>query len=190
MPYILGDRIVLREYQLADIKYMRQWANDSEITDELSDIFLYPHSEFETESFVRKMIEGNTNSKGFVIAEKESKEYIGQIDLHRIDWKNRCADLGVVVGRKDLIGKGYGSEAIRLMQQFVFQQLNLHRLELEVYETNERAIRCYLKCGFHEEGRLREKYYKNGKFWDIICMSILRSEYDPSVRPLNEAPKG
>ena len=132
MPYILGDRIVLREYQLADIKYMRQWANDSEITDELSDIFLYPHSEFETESFVRKMIEGNTNSKGFVIAEKESKEYIGQIDLHRIDWKNRCADLGVVVGRKDLIGKGYGSEAIRLMQQFVFQQLNLHRLELEV----------------------------------------------------------
>lgn len=181
MPHLIGKRIILREYRLTDIKYMRQWANDREITDGLSDVFLYPHSEYETESYVKKMIEGSVKSKGFVIAEKESQEYIGQIDLHHIDWKNRCANLGIVIGRKDYIRKGYGKEAICLLQSFVFHEMNLHRLELEVYEFNDKALRCYERCGFREEGRLREKIYKNGKYWDLIQMGILRSEYEQLI---------
>ncbi len=178
MPHLIGDRIVLREYQLSDLTYMRQWVNDSEITNTLSDIFLYPHSNHETESYLNMMLEGSSSSKGFVIADKDSKEYMGQIDLHKIDWKNRSAVMGIVIGRKELHGKGYGAEAIRLLQDFVFLSLNLHRLELEVYEYNDKAHHCYLKCGFIEEGRLRKKLYKNGRYWDIICMSLLRSEYE------------
>ncbi|WP_028540217.1 GNAT family N-acetyltransferase [Paenibacillus sp. J14] len=178
MPHIAGERIVLREYQLTDLSYMRQWVNDPEITNGLSDILLFPHTSYSTESYLKMMIEGSTEIKGFIIADKDSKEYVGQIDLHKIDWKNRNAVMGIVIGRKEYLGKGYGSEAIRMLQDFVFQSLNLNRLELEVYEYNERAYRCYLKCGFKEEGRLRKKLYKNGKYWDIICMSILRSEYE------------
>ncbi|GJM72928.1 hypothetical protein HMSSN036_51440 [Paenibacillus macerans] len=107
-------------------------------------------------------MEGKTGSKGFVIAEKDTLEYIGQIDLHKIDWQNRSAVLGIVIGRKELLGQGYGREAIELMKRFVFERLNLNRLELEVLDFNERAYRCYLGCGFKEEGRLRQKEFKTG----------------------------
>lgn len=79
---------------------------------------------------------------------------------------------------KDQLGKGYGSEAIKVLQKFVFEELNLNRLELEVYEYNERAYKSYVKCGFKEEGRYRNKIYKKGKYWDVICMSILKDEFD------------
>jgi RimJ/RimL family protein N-acetyltransferase len=177
MPHIFGDRIVLREYQLSDLNFIRQWVNDPELTNTLSDNFLFPHSKYETESFLNMMVEGKSSSKSFVIAVKESQEYIGQIDLYKIDWKNRFAFLAVVIGRKEYLGKGYGSEAIRTIQKFAFEELNLNRIELEVYEYNERAYKCYLKCGFSEEGRYRKKIYRKGKYLDAICMSILRSEY-------------
>lgn len=178
MPHLIGKRIVLREYQATDLSYMRQWVNDPEITTMLSDIFLYPHSQQETESFLKMMMEGSS-FKGFVIADKDSGEYIGQIDLPRVDWKNRNATLGIVIGRKEYLGKGYGSESIRLLQNFVFHSLNLQRLELEVFEYNKRAYQCYLKCGFKEEGRLRNKIFRDGKYWDVIFMSILESEFEP-----------
>lgn len=178
MPHIVGDRIVLREYRDSDIDYIRQWVNDPEITNTLSDNFLYPHTKYETESFFRTVVEGKSRNKSFIIAAKDSLEYIGQIDLYRMDWRNRFALLAIVIGRKEYLGKGYGSEAIQLLQKFAFEELNLNRIELEVYEYNERAYKCYLKCGFIEEGRYRKKMYKQGKYWDSICMSILKSEYE------------
>lgn len=119
----------------------------------------------------------NNNHKRFVIAHKETEEYIGQIDIYKIDWKNRTAELGIVIGFNDYLNKGYGSEAIKLSQEFVFDQMNLNRLQLDVSDFNERAYRCYLKCGFKEEGRLRHRYYNNGSYVDSIIMGILKEEY-------------
>ncbi len=62
--------------------------------------------------------------------------------------------------------------------RFAFEQMNLNKVSLGVFEFNERAIACYRKCGFVEEGRLREEYYQDGRYWDVIRMSILRREYD------------
>ncbi|WP_145412760.1 GNAT family N-acetyltransferase [Paenibacillus xylanexedens] len=177
MARIYGERIVLREYQDTDLEYMKNWVNDPDITANLSDHFLYPHSSYETESFFKTMVEGTSANKGFVIGDAASLEYIGQIDLYKIDWKNRFASLAIVIGRKECLGKGYGSEAIRLLQRFAFEELNFNRLELEVYEYNLAAHKCYLKCGFQEEGRYRKKIYKNGTYWDSLVMSILKNEY-------------
>jgi RimJ/RimL family protein N-acetyltransferase len=178
MPHLIGKRIVLREYRMEDLPHVRKWVNDPEVTDNLSDIFVYPHTTENTEAFLKMMVDGSTDSKGFVIAEKDTLNYIGQIDLHRIDWISRHAVLGIVIGRKDMQNRGIGYEAIRLMQQFVFRTLNLHRLELEVFEFNERAIRCYRKAGFREEGRMRQRLYRHGRYWDILMMGILREEFE------------
>lgn len=86
--------------------------------------------------------------------------------------------MGIVIGNTGRLGKGIGTEAILLLQQFVFERLNLNRLELQVYDYNKRAYRCYQKCGFKEEGRLRAKRYMKGKYVDVILMSILKSEYE------------
>lgn len=177
MPRLTGDRIMLREYQKEDLVFIRKWCNDPEIVENLSDVFLYPHTVNASEGFLNAMIEGRDNMKGFVIAHKESEEYIGQIDLFDLDWKNRSAELGIVIGRKEMLGKGYGAEAIKLLQHFAFQHMNLNRVQLQVYDFNKRAYKCYLKCGFREEGRLREKIYKNGRYADTICMSVLKREY-------------
>lgn len=178
MPYLNGNRIILREYRWDDLSHIREWVNDYEITNNLHDVFLFPNTVHDTESFLKTMIEGKTSSKGFIISDKTDQSYIGQIDLHQIDYRNSHATLGIVIGKKNYLGKGYGQEAIELLQQFVFHTLNLHRLELDVYEYNERAYKCYLKCGFVEEGRLRQKLFRDGRYWDVIKMSILKAEYE------------
>ncbi len=95
------------------------------------------------------MIDGNVNMKGFVIAHKDTEEYIGQLDLIKIDWPNRVGTIGIVIGTKENLSKGYGTEAIKLLQDFVFNKLNLNKLELDVRSFNERAIACYKKMWFY-----------------------------------------
>ncbi|WFA07788.1 GNAT family protein [Tissierella sp. Yu-01] len=177
MAWIIGDRIILRDYRKEDLPHMRKWVNDNEITQYLSNIFLYPHTLNQTESFLNDILEGKNSYKGFVIAHKDTEEYIGQIDLIKLDWVNRVATMGIVIGAREHLSKGYGKEAIKMLQDFVFNTLNLNKLDLEVIATNERAIRCYKKCGFIEEGRLREVRYINGKYTDKMIMGILKSEY-------------
>ncbi|WP_123040131.1 GNAT family N-acetyltransferase [Cohnella candidum] len=178
MGHLHGERITLREYRYEDLSYMREWVNDHEVTGTLYDNFLYPQTDTETESFLNAMVDGKTDRKGFIISLRDTLEYIGQIDLNAIDWRNRAASLGIVIGRKEYHGQGYGREAIGLLQQFVFDTLNLNRLHLDVYEFNQRAFRCYLSCGFVEEGRLRKRLFRDGRYWDVIQMSILKDEWE------------
>ena len=175
MYRLQGDRIILREYRRDDYQYMRKWVNDFDITKYLSNVFLYPQSESDTENFINSMISGSM--KGFIIADKDTEEYIGQVDLIKIDWPNRVATIGIVIGTKENLGKGYGTEAIKLLQEYSFNKLNLNRLELDVRAFNERAITCYKKCGFVEEGRIRENFYDGGEYSDTIKMGVLKREW-------------
>ncbi|MFN2157525.1 MAG: GNAT family N-acetyltransferase, partial [Anaerolineae bacterium] len=76
-------------------------------------------------------------------------------------------------------GKGYGSDAIRTLLRFAFDEMNLHRVQLTVYEDNARAIRAYEKCGFRHEGRLRDAVYRKGRYYDMLLMSVLSGELQP-----------
>ena len=85
--------------------------------------------------------------------------------------------LAIVVPRRENRGKGYGAEAIRLLLGYAFDRINLNKVELEVYEYNERAYRLYLRLGFVEEGRRRARVYRNGRYYESIQMGILRDEF-------------
>lgn len=178
MPRLCGERIMLREYRSDDLEPMRRWVNDAQIVCHLSDIFLYPHPLQASEQFLDDMLEGSSDSRGFVIADPATEAYIGQVNLDRIDWKNRVGTIGIVIGDPAKLGQGYGTEALRLLIDFAFLELNLNRLELEVYDFNERAYRSYRACGFQEEGRLREKQFKNGRYVDVIVMGLLKSDWE------------
>ena len=171
-----GERVILREYRKDDFSHMRKWVNNYEITQWLSNVFLYPHSEIDTENFINPMMEGKM--KGFVIAHKDTEEYIGQLDLIKIDWVNRVGTIGIVIGTEENLGKGYGTEAIKLLQKFSFNKLNLNKLELDVRAFNKRAIRSYEKSGFKVEGIIRENYFEDGKYSDTIKMGILKREWE------------
>ncbi|ARC85865.1 acetyltransferase family protein [Clostridium argentinense CDC 2741] len=179
MSRLYGKNIMLREYKREDLPCIRKWVNDHEIIDMLSDIFLSPHTLNFTENYLNSILENtSSNTANFIIALKETEEYIGQIDLLKIDWKNRIANMGIVIGRTDFLSRGYGYEAIKLLQNYAFNRLNLNKLELSVHDYNIRAYKCYLKCGFKEEGRRRQAFYINGKYTDYIIMGILKDEFD------------
>ena len=179
MPRIIGERIILREYKKDDIEHMRKWVNDPEVVDFLSDIFLFPHTINTTEDYVNSVLKGgHKDSCNFIIAKRETEEYVGQIDLIHIDWKNRVSEIGIVLGAEENRNNGFGTEAIKLLQSYVFNRLNLNRLEIKVRDFNIRAQRCYTKCGFKEEGRLRQNFFINGNYADSILLSLLKSEYE------------
>ncbi len=177
MARLYGETIMLREYQIEDFTEIRKWVNDPEATEYLSDIFLFPHTTGQTERFLKEIIDGRSASKGFVIADRKTEAYLGQIDLVKIDWKNRVGTLGIIVGAPENRGRGIGTEAIRLLLEFAFQRLNLHRIELEARDYNTRALRCYRKCGFQEEGRVRQNFFIRGRYTDTVRMGLLKEEY-------------
>ncbi|MBN2544472.1 MAG: GNAT family N-acetyltransferase [Spirochaetes bacterium] len=178
MSRLVGERIILRELLESDIPHIHEWTKDPEIIENLSEIFYPPQTEASTINFLNSIIEKKSdNPYFFVIADKKSNSYIGQINFIRINWIHRYGELAIVIGSSELHDKGIGREALKLFLTFSFGKLNLNRIELKVHDYNEIAINCYKSVGFIEEGRLRERFYINNKYTDFIIMGILKDEF-------------
>ena len=93
------------------------------------------------------------------------------------NWNASDSFVGLGIGDRNEWGKGYGTEAMNLMLEFAFTEINLRRVTLTVFEYNPRAIRSYEKTGFHHEGRLRQFLTREGRHWDMLYMGILREEW-------------
>jgi RimJ/RimL family protein N-acetyltransferase len=102
---------------------------------------------------------------------------VGDCGFNKIDHRNRSGEIGIFIGQKDLWNRGYGTETMRLLLKHGFHTLNLYRIFLRVFETNKNAIRSYEKAGFVHEGRLRQAQYSNGKYEDVLLMSVLKPEW-------------
>jgi len=122
------------------------------------------------------MMKRRTDSVFFVIENRRTKKAIGTCQLHKISAVHRTAELQIRIGEKAHQGQGFGSEAGRLLVEFGFRDLNLHRISLHVFASNQRAVRAYQKCGFTEEGRLREAVFIDGKHIDVLIMGLLRND--------------
>jgi RimJ/RimL family protein N-acetyltransferase len=107
----------------------------------------------------------------------ETDRLIGHIRLDRVDLNDRRASLAIGIEDPAQLGRGLGSEAIRLVQGYAFQTLALHRLSIRVVAYNLRAIRAYEKCGFVIEGREREAAFVDGAWHDDVMMGMLDREY-------------
>jgi RimJ/RimL family protein N-acetyltransferase len=113
----------------------------------------------------------------FGIHTLEADRLVGFTDLEGDIYPHGEAFVGIGIGERELWGKGYGSDAMKVILRFAFQELNLRRVALDTFEYNPRAIRSYEKVGFIHEGRAREFLYRDGRRWDLIFMGILREEW-------------
>jgi RimJ/RimL family protein N-acetyltransferase len=102
-----------------------------------------------------------------------------------IDQKNRSAEIGIVIGEKEYWSRGYGREALGMLQEIAFEGLNLHRVYLRHVDFNERGHRAYLAAGFQVEGRLRQANFLQGRYCDDLIMSVLAEEYTHRKRALS-----
>lgn len=177
MPRLIGNRVMLREYQAEDSAAIRAWVNNSEVTRYLSTRFWAPQTTVDTQEFLSRMLQSSHNAFNYVIAAAEDGRYIGQLDMFRVDWRLRQGEIGMVIGSAEDRGKGYGTEALLLLARFAFQSLGLERLELEVHMDNAAAKRCYEKAGFVLEGVKRHAYYNDGHFTDLGMMSLIRPDW-------------
>lgn len=178
MPRLFGNAIMLREYQAEDISAIRTWVNDESATRYLSTRYWPPQTMVDTQEFLSRMLQSSHNAYNFVIADRESGRYIGQLDMFRVDWQLRVGEIGMVIADAGERGRGIGTEALLLMERFAFRTLGLERLELEVHMQNAAALRCYEKAGFTLEGVKRHAFFTDGQFCDVGMMSILRHEFE------------
>ncbi|MBI6874450.1 GNAT family N-acetyltransferase [Clostridium aciditolerans] len=171
-----SDRIYFKKMTPEDVDVYHRWRNDMEVMRSTS-TFLDIYDFEETKEFITKIILRSHSSKSYIIVEKKSDTPIGINSLINIDYKNRNAECIIDIGDKNFWGKGYGTEALRLLLDYTFLELNLHRVSLRVFSFNDRAIKLYEKIGFKKEGESRESIFREGKWHHIIHMGILQSEY-------------
>ena len=173
-PFIVGDRIYLRPLDMEDVDSFILWLNDEEVRRYMG--MTSPLNRAREKELIEKQYKDDRNIVlGIVL--KENDQLMGAIGLHDISVPHRHAELGICIGDKNCWSKGYGTEAIRLMLHYGFDQLNLHRISLFVLDFNTRAIRSYEKAGFKREGVLRDHGYENGEYRDDYFMGILEDEW-------------
>ncbi len=125
---------------------------------------------------IEKMYE-NPNDYSFSIRLLENDRVVGGIGLHGINWAQRESFVGIGLGQKEDWGKGYGTDAMRIILRYAFTELNLRRISLDVFEYNPRGVRSSEKAGVVIEGRQRGQVFREGRRWDDIYMGILREEW-------------
>ena len=174
---LIGDRIYLSPKGTTDeeLEKFTEWMNDFQVTD-------YTGRSGQITTIVREKewLENsakNTENRNFNIIESKDNKLIGTIGLEHFNWIERSAVLGIFIGDKDFRSNGYGTESINLLLEYGFKYLNLHSIRLDLLSINERAHKCYLKCGFKDTGCSREEIFLNGKYYDKLHMDILEYEF-------------
>jgi RimJ/RimL family protein N-acetyltransferase len=173
---IAGEKVRLRALEEEDAEDCWRWFNTWEMVRHLES--RYPISRPVEREIVERLTKPQANDKVFAIEMIEGGLYLGNVGLHRISWEDRRATFGIFIGEKAYWGKGYGTDATRAIVRFAFDQMNLNRIDLQVLADNERGIRCYEKVGFVREGVQRQHRYREGRYVDMMMMSILREEYE------------
>jgi len=177
---IYGDGVRLRAIEREDIPTFVRWFNDPEVKDFI--LMHRPMSLADEERWFESLADRKDE---FIFAVEalidERWVHIGNVGLHDVDWKNSHAMFGIALGEKHYWGQGYGTQATKTMLRYAFQELNLHRVELEVFAYNPRAIRCYEKAGFRHEGTRRQSHFHNGHYHDSHRMGILREEFEQAI---------
>ena len=176
--FMIGERLYLRALEKEDLDKIEEWMNDPEIR-HLTNGKEIPLNRSQGEGFFEKMNK-NQDMILFGIC-LNNDDLIGVLNL---TLQMRNATFGITIGDKTHWNKGYGTETIKLILDYCFNTLNLHRVGLWVFEFNERGIRCYEKLGFRKECINRETLYKKGKYWNSVDMGILKDEWAAEVTDL------
>ncbi|MDP9237018.1 MAG: GNAT family N-acetyltransferase [Chloroflexota bacterium] len=173
---IEGTLVNLRANEMTDLERYTRWFNDREVTRFLH--FRYPLSQLAEEGWLRENA-GKMGAYDHVVLAIDTKDgtHIGSIGFHQVVPEDRRAVVGISIGDKAYWSKGYGTDAMRTLMRFGFEEMNLYRIELTVDARNERAQACYRKCGFVEEVRMRQDRWSEGAFHDTLWMGILRDEW-------------
>jgi len=172
---IRGERLYLRSIERDDLERCHDWMNDEELRSTLAQ--RYPMSLAQEGDWIERTTRGQDPCRLiFAICLFEGDRHIGNCGLEGVDRDNAVATFGILIGERDCRGKGLGEEATRVLCRFGFDEVNLHKIRLDVHAGNAGAVRTYERVGFRKEGVLREEAFRRGGYIDVIRMGLLRGE--------------
>ena len=172
---ILGKKITLRAIEEADLPLLHAWANDSEICYALGG-WHFPTSRDSLQQWFLALRTDTLNQRFAIDAPDFG--LIGTANLVEIDWKNNHAFHGMMLGSREIRGQGYGTDTILALMRYAFEELHLERLDGSIIEYNTPSLAVYCgKCGWKEEGRQRNWYFRKNRYWDRILVGVTRQDY-------------
>ena len=172
-----GKLVKLRAYREEDIERAVEFINDEETKKFLDTAIPFPITKWQEEEWIKSRKSNKDFTYDFAIEDLETGKYIGGCSINHCDVKNRNCTIGIMLGDKDYWGRDYGSDALKVLIKFIFEEVNMDKIKLGVFSFNARAIACYKKCGFKECGRRRKSEFIDGKYYDRISMDILKEEF-------------
>lgn len=177
---IKGKFVTLRAIEKEDLPQFKVWANAPEIQ-YLVGGWHFPTNAIDQAKWFENLSIHSLNQR-FAI-ETEERGLIGSATLVEINWKDRNAVEGLIVGDKEIRGKGYGTDTVMAIMRYAFEELGLHRLATTIIEYNEASLYLHTKkCGWKEEGRQKDWYFRKGRFWERIIIGVTREDYDALVK--------
>lgn len=176
-----SQRLRLRPVQEADLTLLEQWWHIPGLLPLQAGHSAPRPDGAQLETF-RAWFANASSDAGFAVERLEDQELLGAVTLYGATARLTSATFAIQL-RPDVSGQGYGTEATRLMVDYGFSTLPLHRIELQVYAFNDRALRCYRSAGFTQEGVRRQVVFVDGQWHDQILMSVLRPEWE-ATRPV------
>lgn len=167
--------IFLRLMDREDTDHIIRWRNSDFVYRNF--IYQKPFTREGHENWIREMI-GTGRAVQFIICRKDREEPVGSVYLRDIDQTHHKAEYGIFIGEKDALGKGFGTQAARLMIRYAFESLGLHKLMLRVLAENLPAIKSYEHAGFIREAYLKDEVFLEGRYKDVIYMAVINNEND------------
>ncbi|MDF1512914.1 MAG: GNAT family protein [Anaerolineae bacterium] len=175
--YYDGELVRLRPPERTDLTTFVSWLKNPALRQYITIRYISDALEERWfESYLEDMRDQSPGRLHFVIELKASGQPIGVISLEGINWRDRVAEVGIIIGDPDYWEQGYGTDAMRTILSIGFDWYNLYRISLNVVHDNTRAISVYEKCGFQVEGRMRDAIFIDGEYRDLLLMSILKDE--------------
>ena len=160
-----------------DAEVFARWDVDAEYMRQLDSGPHLPNRAKKVREGIEKEQSEDPNTIAFSVRTLAGDQLIGFVAYDGIKWQHGETYVAIGIGDPAYRGNGYGTDAMRVMLRYGFMELNLHRVHLNVFSYNERAIKSYLKAGFVVEGRQRGTLLRNGRRWDFVYMSVLHEEW-------------
>lgn len=180
---IIGKFVTLRALEESDLDAFYDWGNDPELWKLLGG-WHFPSSRASTKAWLERAQQDQTNVRLAIVT--PDLGLVGMANLLEIDWKNRNAFHGMMLGNPQARGRGIGQDAVMAIMRYAFDELGLERLDGSMIAYNHASVGLYCgKCGWKEEGVQRNWYFRNGRHWDRVMVGVTKADYQSLIQNTN-----
>lgn len=173
---IQGKVVRLRAIEESDLDDINKWSNSPELWKWLGG-WHFPYSKRNTEGWIRSINNNDQINQIFAI-DTEDNGLIGTANIINIDWKNKNAFHGMMLGDKETRGKGYAVDTVMAVMRYAFDELGFQRLDGDLIAYNKASLKFYTeKCGWEIEGTKKNWFYRQGQYHDKIIVGITKELY-------------